>query len=121
MFNKINEEKSSDSYLSLYEYFYFDDFIKILVNGSFDVESIRIYDDSDVGLKTYGGKFTLEQFDYLLQNNKLPYISDMTIYFKDGIKINFDGLRNKVYVWTNKPNFDMNQYVEEKKSSSVRL
>ena len=78
------------------------------------IEEIRIKEDADVGLSSYGGSYTFDQLDKKFDLNYLDF-DTMYIDFKnDDTWFIYYGYKYKLNVITRNPDFDLEAFVAEK-------
>ena len=78
------------------------------------IEEIRIKEDADVGLASYGGSYTFDQLDKEFDLNYLEF-DTMYIRFKnDDTWFIYYGYEHKLNVITWDPDFDLEAFAAEK-------
>ena len=114
MINKVKMTKSFDRYEAAYSVIDSKDFIDILRECKNSISYIRIHEDADVGLSSYGGSWTFDELEEKFDLN-YPYFDEMYIYFKtDDTCFIYKSFENKLKVITQDSNFDLETYVSEK-------
>lgn len=78
------------------------------------IRDIRIHEDADVGMASYGGSYTFDELDKNFDLN-YPYFDMMFIHFKsDDTYLIYEAFEDKLTVKTRNPNFDLEAFLTEK-------
>ncbi len=97
-----------------------DNFVNFVNECGHKFESIELKDNADSGMSYFGGRYTVEEYFELAQKMYLDteYIyvrfpeEDVSMFARD-----YDGT---IDVSTPNPNFDLNEFLFEKKSKMTR-
>lgn len=115
MISKVGIERSFDRYMVTYHVSDSKSFIDILRMYKDYIRHIRIDEDADVGLESYGGRYTFDELDEDFDLN-YPYFDEMWVFFKDDdTYFLYEEFENKLLVGTHDPNFDLDTFLSEKK------
>lgn len=119
MINKVEIAKSFDRYKATYTVMDSKDFIDILRECKNSISYIRIHEDTDISLSSYGGTYTFDELEEKFDLN-YPYFDEMYVYFKtDDTCFIYKSFENKLEVITQDLNFDLETYISEKKSKMI--
>ena len=114
MINKIEVEKFRDKYDITYSVDSGKNLTDILRRCKNSIEEIRIKEDADVGLASYGGSYTFDQLDKEFDLNYL-FFDEMYVFFKnDDTCFRYKGFEDELKVTTQDPNFDLEAFAAEK-------
>lgn len=97
-----------------------DDFVNFVNDCGHEFECIELEDSGDLGMKYFGGKYTVEEYFALSQK---MYLDTDYIYVKfpqDGVSMVARDYDHTIDVTTVNPNFDLNEFFFEKKSKMTR-
>lgn len=113
MLSKVGTARSFDRYTVTYDVSDSKSFIDVLRTYKDSISYIRIHEDADIGLSSYGGSYTFdeldEEFDLIY-----PYFDEMCVFFKDDTCFIYKGFKDKLEVVTQNPNFDLDTFLSEK-------
>lgn len=120
MLSEIGIERSFDKYKATYNVNDSKSFIDMLRMHKDYISYIRIYEDADVSLSSYGGSYTFDELDEKFDLN-YPYFDEMYVFFKDDDTcFRYKGFEDKLEVVTQNPNFDLDTFLSEKKSTMIK-
>lgn len=124
MLEKISEAPFYDKFRSIYEYadgYDQNNVFDKLNELKSEIQYVDIEEDADFDAKTFGGRFSYEQF-YKFYYETYASFAYVRVYFEnEDPKIIFNFEENRVFVISKIPNLDINEYIENIKKNSKTL
>lgn len=114
MINKIRVRKDSDECAIIYSVDSGKELADILRRCKNSIEEIRIKEDADVGLASYGGSYTFDQLDKEYNLNYLNFDVMYVDFKNDDTRFTYYGYQNELSVITRDPDFDLEAFAAEK-------
>ena len=115
MINKIEVEEYFDNkYKVTYSVDSDRSLTDILRRCKDSIEEIRIKEDADVGLASYGGSYTFDQLDKKYNLNYLNFDVMYVDFKNDDTRFTYYGYQNELSVITRDPDFDLEAFAAEK-------
>ncbi|MCI7624506.1 MAG: hypothetical protein MSS54_09455 [Clostridiales bacterium] len=114
MINKIEVEKFRDKYDITYSVDSGKNLTDILRRCKNSIEEIRIKEDADVGLASYGGSYTFDQLDKEYNLNYLNFDVMYVDFKNDDTRFTYYGYQNELSVITRDPDFDLEAFAAGK-------
>lgn len=115
MFKNIYSSIYDDEYYMKFSFDCpYDLVVQAIINSPNNLQFISVEEGADVSLGYYGGDYSVEDFKKLITKNQI-YPDSLYFHFDD-VLIKLSYVKDIVTVTTKNQNFDLNEFIIEKKS-----